>query len=211
VIYELRSYVLAPGCLAEYLDVAGGIGRAARGNDFGVLEGHWYTQSGVVDSIVHLWRYDSLEERERLRGLLGKNERWTKQFLPLLPRLILDQQNQIMNAVRPVAPPSTRGNVYELVVDRTLVTRAGAWLEQFRAALPVRERFAHCVGVWQTTIGRLNEITHLWAHASMNDVAAARASLAADATWKELLSATRPMLAESRTQLLSPSPFSPMM
>ena len=55
MIYELRTYTLVPGKQAEYLKLSGDVGRKARGDKYGKLEGHWFTEFGTLNQVVHLW------------------------------------------------------------------------------------------------------------------------------------------------------------
>ena len=70
MVYELRCYTLSPGKMPEYLKAAETIGRPARGQNFGVNHGYWTAEFGALNQIWHLWKYDSYEERTRLRGEL---------------------------------------------------------------------------------------------------------------------------------------------
>lgn len=215
MIHELRSYVLAPGRLDDYLAAAGGIGRKIRGDDYGKLEGHFCVEAGNLDRLVHLWSYADFAERDRLRALLAKNARWADEFLSLLPPLVLLQESKMMAPVRPLRPPAPapdgRARVYELVTERTIVAKTRAWLDALDRAPPIRERHGANVGLWQTTIGRLNEVVHLWAYPSRDAFAAARDALRADPEWRAWSEAHRALLAETESLVLRPSPMSPMM
>ncbi len=174
MIYELRTYTLVPGKQAEYLKLSGDVGRKARGDKYGKLEGHWFTEFGTLNQVVHLWSYPDLNERERLRGELAKNEEWTKGYLP-----------------QPVG-------------------RAGEWLGHFKAIMPVREKYSKNVGLWQTEMGALNEVVHLWAYHDLNDRAAVRAKVMQDPEWQAFLGKATPILFEMKSIILNPSPHSPM-
>ena len=80
MVYELRCYTLSPGKMPEYLKAAETIGRPARGQNFGVNHGYWTAEFGALNQIWHLWKYDSYEERTRLRGELMKNEKVDADF-----------------------------------------------------------------------------------------------------------------------------------
>ena len=66
MIYELRTYTLVPGKQGEYLKLSADVGRKTRGDKYGKLEGHWSTEFGTLNQVVHLWAYPDLNERERL-------------------------------------------------------------------------------------------------------------------------------------------------
>ena len=70
MIHELRTYAIVAGRLTEYLQKSGGIGRKARGDDYGRQEGFWTTEFGPVNRVVHLWSYADMNERARLRAEL---------------------------------------------------------------------------------------------------------------------------------------------
>ena len=81
MIYELRTYTLAPGKQGEYLKLNAEVGRPIRGDKYGKLEGSWTTEFGTLNQYVHLWAYADLVERERLRGELAKNDAWGRDYL----------------------------------------------------------------------------------------------------------------------------------
>src|SRR5512144_1936175 len=119
MIYELRTYTLHPGKQAEYLALSGDLSRKIRGDDYGKLEGFWYTEFGTLNQLVHLWSYADLNERERLRTSLAQNERWRKEYVPQIRPLLIAQENKILSLELPLAPPRDTGNVYELRWYRT--------------------------------------------------------------------------------------------
>ncbi len=132
MIYELRTYTLVPGKQGEYLKLSADVGRKARGDKYGKLEGHWFTEFGTLNQVVHLWAYPDLNERERLRGELAKNEEWTKGYIPQIRSMLVAQENKILSAQLPLKPPASDGHVYELRTYRTPVGRAGEWLGHFK-------------------------------------------------------------------------------
>jgi hypothetical protein len=210
MIYELRTYTLEPGKQAEYLRQSAETGRKARGDRYGKLEGHWYTEFGTLNQVVHLWNYPDLNERNRLRAELAKNEEWTKGYLPQIRPMLLAQENKILSAVVPVTPPSDTGNVYELRWYRTHVGKAGEWLEHFKAILPVRAKYMRRVGLWQTEIAQLNEVVHMWVFRDLKERAEQRARLAQDPEWQAFLGKSAALLAHMQAIVLNPSPHSPM-
>jgi uncharacterized protein YbaA (DUF1428 family) len=210
MIYELRTYTLVPGKQAEYLKLSGDVGRKARGDRFGTLVGHWFTEFGTLNQVVHLWAYPDLNERDRLRGELAKNQDWTSGYLPQIRGMLVAQENKILSAQLPVKPPVSEPNVYELRSYRTPVGRAGEWLAHFKAIMPVREKYSKNVGLWQTEMGQLNEVVHLWAYHDLNDRAAVRAKVMQDPEWQGFLGKATPILMEMKSIVLNPSPHSPM-
>jgi hypothetical protein len=210
MIHELRTYTLQPGTQAKYLQLSGEVGRKIRGDRFGKQEGFWYTEFGTLNQLVHLWSFPDLNERERLRGLLAKDEAWNKEYVPQIRPLLLAQENKILTPVLPLNPPPDAGWVYELRWYRTHVGRTKEWLDHFTAVMPTREKVMHRVGLWQTDIAQLNEVVHMWVFKDLNDRAAARAKLGQNADWQTFIGKSIGLLAHMQSNVLLPAAHSPM-
>jgi hypothetical protein len=210
MIYELRTYTLVPGKQGEYLKLAGDLGRKIRGDDYGKLEGFWSTEFGTLNQLVHLWSYADLNEREKLRTALGKNERWRTEYAPQIRPLMIAQENKILSAELPLTPPADAGNLYELRWYRAHPGRTGEWLEHFKAIMPTRDKYTRRVGLWQTQAGQLNEVVHMWAYRDLNDRRDARAKLGQDLAWQEFLGKSVSLLAHMQAIILNPAAHSPM-
>jgi hypothetical protein len=209
MIYELRTYTLVPGSQGQYLKLNAEIGRAVRGDKYGKLEGAWTTEFGTLNQYVHLWSYPSFEERTHLRGELAKNADWGAYTAQIRP-FILAQENKLLSAVLPVQPPADGGHMYELRWYRTQTGKAGEWLNHFKAIMPTREKYSRRVGLWQTEMGQLNEVVHLWAYRDLNDRVATRAKVAQDPEWQAFLGKATPLLAHMQSTILVPTAVSPM-
>jgi hypothetical protein len=210
MIHELRTYTLIPGTQAAYLRLSAEVGRKVRGDRFGKLEGFWFTEFGTLNQVVHLWSFAGLDERERLRAELARNEEWTKGYLPQIRAMLVAQENKVLSPALPLQPPTDTGNVYELRWYRTHVGKTAEWLEKFKAIMPTRERYMRRVGLWQTEIAQLNEVTHLWVFRDLNERATQRARLAADPDWQAFLGQSSPLLAHMQAIVLVPAGHSPM-
>ena len=106
MIYELRTYTVKPGTLGDMIKAASTISRDIRKNDYGKLEGYWSTEIGPLNQVLHMWSYNSFDERARLRAELAKNPRWTGEYIPLIRPLLVRQDVRLMNAVRPPVAPA---------------------------------------------------------------------------------------------------------
>jgi hypothetical protein len=210
MIYELRTYTLHPGKVPAYLDLAATVGRPVRGNDYGTNHGYWASEFGTLNQVWHLWSYASLDERERLRGELSRNERWRTEYVPNVRPLMVRQDIRFLNPAIAIKPPDGAGHLYELRISRTQPGAAGAYAELLASYLPVRERYSPIVGLWTGEAPQPNEVAHLWAYPDLNIRMKARAEAAADPRWREFLAKGGPMLAEMQNTLLLPAAFSPM-
>jgi hypothetical protein len=80
-----------------------------------------------------------------------------------------------------------------LVIDHRTYTmhplKLGKWLELYEAyALPVQLRhLGNLLGFFQTEIGTLNQVVHLWGFDDLADRTRRRAAMAKDPDWAEFL------------------------
>lgn len=96
MIFELRDYTLNIGAVPEYMD---NFERVALpiASKYMDLVGFWHTDIGEAHHVIHLWRWDSLDERARLRGLLYQDADWQESYLPLALPMIQRQVSTILN------------------------------------------------------------------------------------------------------------------
>jgi NIPSNAP len=95
VIVEERTYHIITGRLPEVVRLYAEEGTEIQQRHLGNLIGAFTVDIGDLSSIVQLWGYDSLAERERRRAVLGADEAW-RAFLPKIQPLIHTQRNRIL-------------------------------------------------------------------------------------------------------------------
>ena len=210
MFYELRTYTFHQGKLPEYLKLAETVGRPVRGNDYGTVHGYWTAEFGALNQVWHLWSYASYEEREQKRQALGQNERWMREYVPVIRPLMVRQDIRFLNVVSDLKVPETPGGVYELRIYRTHPGMAGPWAQLFKSYFPVREKYSRNVGLWTGEAPQPNEAVHLWNYPDLNARMAARAKVAADPDWQEFLRKGSGSIAEMHSTLLIPTAYSPM-
>lgn len=210
MIHELRTYTLRPGSVPTVVKNSGEIARRIRADNYGKLEGYWFTDIGALNQVVHLWSYADLNERQRLRAALGENKEWVNEYLPLILPHLLKQEIRLLSPLRPLGSVATEDNVYEYRNYRCEVGTIKRWTVQFMEALPAREQYSPNLGVWITEAGQPNEVSHLWVYPDLNARAEARANATADPKWSKFLGVGPTMLVEMFSTVLLPTPFSPM-
>ena len=102
--------------------------------------------------------------------------------------------------------------VYEM---RTYRLKTGALPEYLRLVEAEgiaiqKEHLGSLVGYFFSEIGRLNEIVHVWAYASLDDREQRRAALAQDARWVAFAPKIQALIEEMENKILKPAPFSPL-
>jgi len=96
MIVEERIYTLHPGKLAEYVGIYQAEGMPIQMKIIGSMLGYFTTEFGPLNQVVHLWGYQSFEERARKRAELQAHPDW-KAYLAKTRHLIHSQENKILN------------------------------------------------------------------------------------------------------------------
>ena len=102
MFYEIRTYRLRPGTVQAYLHLVEDEGIAIQKSYLGALVGYFYTEIGSLNEIIHIWAYESLDERERRRAALAADPGW-QAFMPKIQELIDTMESRIARAA-PFSP-----------------------------------------------------------------------------------------------------------
>ena len=92
---EMRTYTLKPGTTPNYFKVYQELGMKVQREILGHNLGYFFTEVGALNQVIHMWVYDSLEDREIRRKKLMKDKRWMK-MLPKLRQYIVSQETKIL-------------------------------------------------------------------------------------------------------------------
>lgn len=93
--YEIRTYRLKVGALPKYLALVGEQGIAIQRAHLGHLVGYFHSDIGPQNQIVHIWAFDSLDDRERRRADLAADPAW-QAFIPHIQALIEEMDSKVM-------------------------------------------------------------------------------------------------------------------
>jgi hypothetical protein len=73
MIYEQRTYDINPQYFSAYLDLFEKLAMPIRGSgQYGRLIGFWSTESGPLNRVVHIWAYESIDQRRQARSIDAK-------------------------------------------------------------------------------------------------------------------------------------------
>jgi NIPSNAP len=208
MIYEMRTYTFHQGKLPAYLNLAREVGRPVRGQNYGTNHGYWVAEFGDLNQVWHLWSYASLDERERMRVELSKNERWNKEYVPNVRPLLARQDIRFLNPVHGVNKPEKEGGFYELRMYRTNPGMASGWAASFRDIMKVREKYSRNIGIWTGEAPQPNEVWHMWNYQDTNERAKARAAMAKDPEWTAFVGKGASTILEMRNVMLIPTDYS---
>src|SRR5690606_11959376 len=99
MLIEQRIYRLHPGRLGAYLELMENEGLPILQPILGRLIGYFTTEIGDVNGIVHMWGYDSYEDRAARRARLAADPRW-QAFTPKILPMIAKMENSLLVPTR---------------------------------------------------------------------------------------------------------------
>ena len=115
MIYEVRTYTLRPGgAVAEFEERFAK--RLPLREKHSKLGAFWHTEFGPLNQVIHVYPYDDLAQRTRVREALAKDT--ARAQIPSGGEFVVDQEAEIMNPAPFMHPLGSRdygtGNVYEM-------------------------------------------------------------------------------------------------
>ena len=96
MIVDHRTYTLHPGKIKEYVDRYEREGLGVQSRYLGRPLG-WYISMdiGMLNQVVHLWAYESIEDRAQRRAALAADPEW-QAFLKVQLPLVQTMENKIL-------------------------------------------------------------------------------------------------------------------
>jgi hypothetical protein len=203
MIYEFRTYTLHPRTLPEFIKRFGDALEPRL--KLSKLAAFWYTEIGPLNQVIHVWPYETVLERSKIRAEAVKMGIWP----PKNSDFIADMKSEILEALpfSPPLSPSGNGPYFEM---RSYVLKPGgvpAMAERWKEHLPGRLKLSPLTGVFASDIGNLNQWVHIWAYKSLDERAAVRKKAAAEGIWPP--PGDSPVL-KMETKILLAAPFSPI-
>ncbi len=95
MIVEERIYTLHPGKVPEYMKHYENEGLAVQTRHLPRMVGYFTTEIGPLNQVVHMWGYDSLDQRAERRAALGADPAWQAYVAKIRP-LIITQESKIL-------------------------------------------------------------------------------------------------------------------
>jgi hypothetical protein len=179
MIIEMRSYDLKPGTVAE---VEKRFGEALHvRTKFSPLAAFWHTEVGPLNRVIHVWPYESFEERTRARADAAKTGQWP----PKAREFYVAQQSEIYipTPFSPPLEPRELGGIYEI---RSYTLAPGAipgQIERWSSRIAERVKLSPLVGCWYSEFGGLNKWVHIWAYKDAGERSRIRAQAMSSGVW----------------------------
>lgn len=208
MIYEMRTYDLKPRTLAEVIKRFGEAYEKRR--KFSELYAFWYTEIGPLNQIVHVWPYEDLEERARIRAAAVKDGSWpprTGEFIAAMRSDIMMPWGDL-----PAPKPGKVGPYFEMrsysFGPGDLPKIQASWAK----ALPNRLKLSPLLALWYSELGELNRFVHIWPYQSLDQRMELRKRAIESGTWPPPLGQgdAAYSLITQETKIMLAAPFSPL-
>ncbi len=110
MLLDHRTYTCRPGTLRKHLALYEEHGWAAQTEHLGMPLAYLVTETGDVNTYVHIWVYEDATDRARRRAAMQADPRWVA-FLEKSAEAgyLVKQENRLMTPV-PFAPPPARAS-----------------------------------------------------------------------------------------------------
>ncbi len=97
-VYEMRTYTLQVGKMAEAVKLYTEIGYPILERDGFAknLVGYWQADTGMINQLVHLWRFDNDAARRAFWAGLYGNKDFIETFAPKLRALLVSQEVKLL-------------------------------------------------------------------------------------------------------------------
>ena len=207
MIYEMRTYSLKTGAVAEFEERFAK--RKPLREKHSKLGGMWHTEFGPLNQVIHIWPYNDLGHRTAVRDAMAKDAELSA--LPGGRDLIVAQEADIVIPAPFMQPLESRdfgtGNVYELRMYTYLPGETSKVLEAWGKAVPGREKLSPLVVCGTTELGSLNKFLHMWVYKDLNERVRVRDESRKGGQWPPQ-AGVRPHRQENK--VLMPAAFSPL-
>ena len=95
MIVEERIYTVQVGKVPEYLRIYEAEGLAVQTRHLPRMVGYFSTEAGPLNQIIHLWAYDSFEQRVERRAAMMADPEWQAYLAKIRP-LIVSQETKLL-------------------------------------------------------------------------------------------------------------------
>jgi len=204
MIYEIRTYRVRVGSLPE---VEKRFGEAyEHRKKISPLAAFWHTEIGPLNEIIHVWPYENISERNRLRAEAVKTGSWP----PKIAEFIETMQSEIVVpfAFLPDLKPGKMGPYFEM---RYYALRAGTLpdlIKRWESKIEERVKMSPIALAGHVEHGEANRFIHIWAYKSLDERTAIRNKAREMGVWPP--PGGSDTLLTMANKIMLPSAFSPV-
>jgi len=125
-LYELRTYTLRVGAMAEAVKLYQELGFPAlqKGGQDKKLVGYFQTDTGTINQLVHLWKFDDDADRRAHWASVYSNKDFVEGFASKFRPLLMTQEVKLLQAAREAPKNHQSQNVASASPDRSGARRS---------------------------------------------------------------------------------------
>lgn len=205
MIYEIRTYTLKVGTVPE---VEKRFGEAYESRkQYSPLLGFFHTEIGQLNQVIHIWPYEDVAHRDRVRKEAAADKNWP----PKIQDYIVAAEAEILVPFPfvNVIEPGAHGPIYELRYYNYKPGELPALMKSWEAALPERLKRSQVALAGHVEFGEANKFIHLWPYKTLNERLDTRTRAVKDGIWPPLGGGSDRYFAQ-QNKIIIPSSFSPL-
>jgi hypothetical protein len=205
MIYEVRTYRLKPGSVAEVEKRFGEAYEYRR--KYSPLTAFLHTEIGPLNEIVHIWPYADLAERARIRAEAAKDANWP----PKIQEFIQHMQSEIVVPFSfvPQVQPGTMGPYFELRYYNIKPGTLPDLMKRWESKVAERIKLSPIALAGHAEFGEANGFIHIWAYKSLDERMAIRQKAREMGVWPPPGGGGDGLITQ-RNKILMPAKFSPL-
>jgi NIPSNAP protein len=209
MIYEMRTYDLHPYSLREFeLSFGEAYKRRMR---LSKMAAFFHTVIGPLNQIIHIWPYNDLEERNRIRAEAVEDGGWPADNAHLIKKM--RAEIMIPLAIMPEIVPMNVGPYFEICTETYATGELPKIIAAWEKSIDVRLQFGPVCALWYSELGGLNKFQHIWPYRSLDQRQEIQEKLKPSGLWpiygrNENDRAYR--LESLESKIVMPSTFSPL-
>ena len=205
MIYEVRTYNLQPGSVPAFEEsFANALPHREKYSKLGAF---WHTEIGPLNQVIHVWPYEDLAHRDRVRSEAASLDNWPPKS-PVKPILM---QSEIFLPL-PFVDKFASGSIGPIFEWRSYSVTPGLMpgvIEGWEAAIEARTKVSPLVMAMHTELGGLNKFVHIWAYESLNHRQEVRMECMKTGIWPPSGS-PKDAYTDQENKILLAAPFSPI-
>ena len=170
------------------------------------LAAFWHTEIGPLNEIIHVWPYQDMNERSRVRTEAAKEPNWP----PKISDFIRAMHSEILVPFpfSPLLEPGQLGPIYEI---RIYTVKPGTMPQIMKAWEPMltgRLKLSPLAVVGAVNVGEVNRLIHIWPYNSFDQREVIRSQARQLGVWPPTGMAE--WLLTQMNKIVMPASFSPM-
>ena len=203
MIYEVRTYTLKPGSVPQFEEIfATALPHREKYSKLGAF---WHTEIGPLNQVIHVWPYDDLEHRTRIRAEAAQDAHWP----PPTTDLIVRMESEIWHPapfMRPLGGDQALGGIYEMRIYTYQPGSLPEVIARWTEAIPYRETFSPLAAAMSSEVGGLNRWMHIWPYKDLSERERVREEARQSPHWPTGAG----VRISQENKILVPAAFSPM-